>query len=40
VPQRVKRDRLGLYLTLCECGECGCNYECGYEIRCIIWIGL
>jgi hypothetical protein len=28
VPQRVKRDKLLLYHTLCECGECGCNYEC------------
>jgi hypothetical protein len=29
--QRVKRDRLGLYHTLYECGECGCNSECQCE---------
>jgi hypothetical protein len=31
VPQEVKRDRLLLYHTLCECGECGSNYECQCE---------
>lgn len=30
VPQVVKRDRLGLYHMLCECGECGCysQFQC------------
>ena len=27
VNQEIKGDRLGLFHTLCECGECGCNYE-------------
>ena len=31
VSQEVKRDRMGLYNTLYECGEGGCNYECQCE---------
>ena len=31
VPQRVKRDRLGLYHALFGCGDYGCKYECQCE---------
>jgi len=28
VLRSVQRDNLVLYCRICECGECGCNYEC------------
>jgi len=34
VLQSVKRDRLVLCRRLCECGECGCNYECHCDCCC------
>jgi len=34
VPRRVIRDRLMLYRRLCECGGCGCNYECHCDCCC------
>ena len=32
--QSVKGDRVVLYCWLCECGECGCNYECQFDCCC------
>jgi len=30
----VKGERVVLYCGLCDCGECGCNYECQCDCCC------
>ena len=32
--ESVKGERVLLYCRLCECGECGCNYECQCDCCC------
>jgi len=31
VLRSVQWDNLVLYCRICECGECGCNYECPWD---------
>jgi len=38
VLQNVKWNRLVLYHRVCECGECGCNYECHCDWVWWVWL--